>query len=71
MCTAITPCLAGSSPIAPPEVPQPSQLTLIRARQPFNAAFIERRMREHRQWQEFAARAQALGIVREVLNLEL
>jgi hypothetical protein len=70
MSTAITPHLAASIPILPPEVPSPAQLTLVQPPIKFDAEFIERRMREHRQWQEFQQRALALGIVREVLDLD-
>lgn len=42
----------------------------IQQRQKFDAEFIERRMREHREWRHFKERALALGIIREVLALE-
>lgn len=38
--------------------------------QKFDAAFIDRRMREHREWQDGRQRQLAAGIIREVLGLE-
>lgn len=37
----------------------------------FDAAFIERRMRDHRDWQEFAERQGTAQIICEVLGMEV
>ena len=35
----------------------------------FDAAFLDRRMREHRDWCEFQERVAAAGIIQEVLSV--
>lgn len=50
-----------------PAVKPPMQLALVSS-QPmkFDAAFLERRMREHRQWQQRTAEETTRDILREV-----
>jgi hypothetical protein len=48
--------------------PARAPLTLIRPPVKFDAAFIERRLREHKAWQEEKAAEGAAEIVREVVG---
>lgn len=58
---ASTARLAAAAPaIAPPSAQKRIQPEI------FNDAFIERRMREHNDWREFAERVFVAGIIHEV-----
>lgn len=50
--------------------PLPHQAQLIHERPTFDAAFLDRRMRQHREWQKREAWNLAVAITREVLLLD-
>lgn len=50
--------------------PLPHQPQLIHERPKFDAAFLDRRMRQHREWQQREAWNLAVAITREVLLLD-
>ena len=51
-------------------LPLPQQEQLIKTPVKFDAAFIERRMRQHREWQKSEEWKLTVAVVREVLFLD-
>jgi hypothetical protein len=51
-------------------IPLPQQPLLIHERPKFDAAFLDQRMRRHREWQKREAWHLAVEITREVLLLD-
>jgi hypothetical protein len=59
----------SSAIVMSPARKPPLQLALVSSQRPkFNAEFLERRMRAHRQWQEREAEDLTAEIFREVLD---